>query len=204
MDSLLAERIKQARKKAGLTQVNLARKLGIAYPTLNKYERGHRIPDASLLNRMANILGCSPGWLLSGEGSSTGAQQVSDMVAVSRVPVLDRIPDDFPDSVHEETAEYISMPDLPDGSYSLIVKGDSMSPSIRENDYIVFRPAEDLETGDILVVKNEWGESILRRYRIRNSAPWLVSDNPEYPAVRYDGNYKIIGKVIAVWRKITV
>lgn len=203
MDSSLADRIKLARKKAGLTQVNLAGKLGIAYPTLNKYERGHRIPDASLLNRMANVLGCSPGWLLSGKDTDAGAQPVPDMAALSRVPVLDRISDDFPESVHEETTEYISLPDLPDGSYSLIVKGDSMSPAIRENDYVVFKPAVEPETGDILVVKNEWGESILRRYRIKNSAPWLVSDNPEYPAVRYDGNYKMLGKVIAVWRKIT-
>ena len=204
MNSLLAGRIKSARKKAGLTQVTLAKKLGIAYPTLNKYERGHRTPDASLLNRMAKMLGCNPGWLLSGENLNIDVQSVSEAITLSQTPVLNNVPDNFPESVHEETTEYISLPDLPDGSYSLIVKDDSMSPAIKENDYVVFKPAENFENGNVLVVNNEWGESILRRYRIKNSNIYLASDNPEYPAVMHDKNYKIIGKVIAVWRKIKI
>ena len=66
MANLLSNRITSARKKAGLTQEDLAKRLNIAYSTLNKYEKGHRIPDAILLSQMANILDCDPGWLLSG------------------------------------------------------------------------------------------------------------------------------------------
>lgn len=66
MNMILAERICHARKRAGLTQADLAERLKIALPTLNKYEKGHRIPDAELLSRMADILNCDPGWLLSG------------------------------------------------------------------------------------------------------------------------------------------
>jgi transcriptional regulator with XRE-family HTH domain len=56
------------RKAAGLTQAELAKRLGIANPTLSKYERGHRVPDAGLLCRLAHVLGCDPGWLLTGHG----------------------------------------------------------------------------------------------------------------------------------------
>ena len=69
MNKKLGDRIALARKRAGLTQEELAKKLDIAYPTLNKYERGHRIPDAELLSRMVKLLDCDPGWLLTGEGS---------------------------------------------------------------------------------------------------------------------------------------
>jgi transcriptional regulator with XRE-family HTH domain len=64
----LGERIRLARKKQKFTQANLAQLIEISEQTLNKYEKGHRIPKAEILNRMANILNCNPGWLLSGEG----------------------------------------------------------------------------------------------------------------------------------------
>jgi transcriptional regulator with XRE-family HTH domain len=51
-----------------MTQKALAMKLDIAYATLNKYEKGHRLPDALLLGRIASVLDCDPGWLLSGRG----------------------------------------------------------------------------------------------------------------------------------------
>jgi len=66
MESKLGDRIKEARTREKLTQAKLAQMLEIAEPTLNKYEKGHRIPDATLLSRIANILKCDPGWLLTG------------------------------------------------------------------------------------------------------------------------------------------
>ncbi len=195
----LGKRIKQARNRAGLTQVELAGKLEIAYPTLNKYERGHRIPDASLLSRMAKLLGCDPGWLLSGENTDT-----DHFSYVIQTPVLNKVTDSFPDHVSEEACEYISLPDIPQGSFSLIVKGENMSPAIRENDYVIFNPSANIENGDIIIVNNEWGESMLRRYCTRKSEVFLVSDNPEYQPVMFDGKFKIIGKVVAVWRKLKI
>ena len=76
MDINLSERIRTARKRAGLTQTALAKRLKIALPTLNKYENNHRIPSAELLSRMAILLDCEPGWLLSGEGA--GADRVAE------------------------------------------------------------------------------------------------------------------------------
>ena len=67
MENLLGNRIKEARKRADITQEALSKRLKIAYQTLNKYERGHRIPDAELLRQIAKELNCNPGWLLTGE-----------------------------------------------------------------------------------------------------------------------------------------
>jgi SOS-response transcriptional repressor LexA len=62
----LSERIKEARLKAGVTQADAAKMLGIAFQTFNKYENNHRVPDAELLNRMVDLFGCDPVWLLTG------------------------------------------------------------------------------------------------------------------------------------------
>ena len=50
------ERIKAARKRAGLTQKELGEKLGIAYQTLAQWETGARKPKAETLRRIADAL----------------------------------------------------------------------------------------------------------------------------------------------------
>jgi len=62
----LGERITEARKRTGLTQMKFAEQLEIAYQTLNKYEKGHRTPDAELVHRMVILTKVSAGWLLTG------------------------------------------------------------------------------------------------------------------------------------------
>ncbi len=81
-DNQLGKRIKQARKKVGLTQMKLAKKIGVAYPTLNKYENGHRTPDSMLLANMADILDCDSGWLLSGKSAFNGDVELSEIVNI--------------------------------------------------------------------------------------------------------------------------
>ena len=51
----------------------MARRLSIAHPTLSKYEKGHRVPDAELLRKMVVELRCDPGWLLTGQMTSEDA-----------------------------------------------------------------------------------------------------------------------------------
>ncbi len=200
MANILGDRIKTARKQAGLTQGELAKKLGIAYPTLNKYERGHRVPDSSILSHISGILKCNPGWLLTGDGNDTEAQTVQ----TTRTLVLKKVPDEFPEQVSEESCEYISLPDVPDDTYAVIVKGDSMTPAIREGDYAIFTDNDNINSGDIVIINNEWGESMLKRFHVKDDKTYLISDNPEYPPLPPDAPYKIIGKVIAIWRKIKV
>ena len=52
--------------------MKLAENLGIHVTTLNKYERGKRVPDARTLNRIAKVTGCPSGWLLTGDGAIGG------------------------------------------------------------------------------------------------------------------------------------
>lgn len=62
----LGKRIALARKRAGLTQKDLAAELNIDAVTLNRYEKDHRVPDVPLFGRMVNLLKCDPEWLLFG------------------------------------------------------------------------------------------------------------------------------------------
>ena len=59
--------IAECRKKAGLTQLQLAEKLGITDKAISKWERGIAMPDTSIMLSLCDILCISVNELLSGE-----------------------------------------------------------------------------------------------------------------------------------------
>ena len=59
--------IAEYRKKANLTQMQLAEKLGITDKAISKWERGVAMPDTSIMLELCDILGISVNELLSGE-----------------------------------------------------------------------------------------------------------------------------------------
>ena len=59
--------IAERRKKANLTQMQLAEKLGITDKAIPKRERGITMPDTSIMLELCDILGISVNELLSGE-----------------------------------------------------------------------------------------------------------------------------------------
>ena len=62
------DRVAGARESAGMTQAELARRLGVKKKTLESWENDHSEPRANKLSMMAGMLNVSLLWLLSGEG----------------------------------------------------------------------------------------------------------------------------------------
>lgn len=62
----LARRIAEARRKAGLTQADLADRLGLAQSTLARWESGAREPARAAVKRLAAALGVTAAWLEAG------------------------------------------------------------------------------------------------------------------------------------------
>jgi transcriptional regulator with XRE-family HTH domain len=57
--SMLSQQIAQQRKATGITQQELADRLGISFQAVSKWETGLSCPDISLLPRLAGIFGVS-------------------------------------------------------------------------------------------------------------------------------------------------
>ncbi len=55
----VGERIKEARKKANMTQNELAQKMGIPFQSISQWERDLRKPKYETLARIASALGCN-------------------------------------------------------------------------------------------------------------------------------------------------
>lgn len=62
-DKQIGLRIKQVRKEAGMTQQQLAQRLGIPYQSIGQWERGIRKPKIETLQAIADAIGVSLDYL---------------------------------------------------------------------------------------------------------------------------------------------
>ena len=62
-----SDRLRYQRKLSGMTQKELAAKLGVAYQMIQRYENGMRSPKLETVARFADALGCTPDELYGDE-----------------------------------------------------------------------------------------------------------------------------------------
>jgi len=67
------DRLAAAREQAGMSQGELAKRLGVRLPTLRGWEDDHAEPRANRLSMLAGLLNVSMMWLINGEGEGVGA-----------------------------------------------------------------------------------------------------------------------------------
>ena len=70
------ERIRQARKSAGMTQAELAHKLGISAAGIAQWENDLRNPKIETLRKLADALGVTPGYLLDRKSTRLNSSHI--------------------------------------------------------------------------------------------------------------------------------
>jgi transcriptional regulator with XRE-family HTH domain len=78
----IGERIKAARKAAGLSQTELANRLSKTLRTVQKYESGEIEPSIAIINAMAKELKVSPADLIGYQRPSIELNTISDVLTV--------------------------------------------------------------------------------------------------------------------------
>ena len=68
---MIAERIKHMREQCGMTQVGLAKRLGITRSSVNAWELGISVPSTQYLVELAGIFQVSADYLLGIGGSAS-------------------------------------------------------------------------------------------------------------------------------------
>lgn len=74
-ETQLHERLREARALAGLSQGQVAKKLGMHRPTISEIEAGRRKVSAAEIRSFSELYGVANEWLLTGRTSSSSYDQ---------------------------------------------------------------------------------------------------------------------------------
>jgi repressor LexA len=121
------------------------------------------------------------------------------------LPLVGQVAAGQPVLAEENIEEYLDVPDMvggEDGDYVLRVRGDSMkNAGILEDDYVVVRPADDADNGEI-VVALIGEEATVKRYFREADHIRLQPENEAMEPIRTT-EAKLLGRVVGVFRKVS-
>lgn len=86
----LAARLKWAREQAGLSQGQVAQKLGVHRPTVSQIEAGDRNVRIDELDKFAKMYGVEKSWLLDGDAALVGERDPRVALAARELRKLKR------------------------------------------------------------------------------------------------------------------
>jgi repressor LexA len=120
------------------------------------------------------------------------------------LPVVGQVAAGAPILAEENIEEYLEVPEViggETGDYILRVKGDSMKDAgILEGDYVVVRPADVADNGEIVVALIGDEATVKRFYRDKDSVR-LEPANKAYKPIR-SKDAALLGTVTGVFRKV--
>ena len=126
-----------------------------------------------------------------------------------KVPVLGSVPAGIPLEAIEDILDYeeIDEETAKKGEYfGLKIKGDSMYPLILENDIVIVRKQDVVESGQVAIVMVNGDEATCKKIIINDDGIMLVGYNPAFTPIYYSANdinekpVRIIGRVIEARR----
>lgn len=169
--------LREARIRAGLTQAEISKKIGLSQNQYSNWETGKAKIDSRQILRLSEILGVSVNYLL---GKESPAPEASG--GVVRIPVLGTVAAGIPIYAIEEIVDYEELDEVATHSgdfFGLRIKGRSMEPRILEGDTVIVRRQDDVDSGDIAIVLVNGEEGTCKRV-IKHSggALSLIALNP--------------------------
>lgn len=87
------DRVAAAREMAGMSQAELARRLGVRVSTLRKWENDVSEPRANRLSIMAGLLNVSMMWLINGQGEGLEAPMEEGTLPSNASEILNELRD---------------------------------------------------------------------------------------------------------------
>ena len=196
--------LKAARKKKGLTQIEVAKYIGLTQGAYSAWENGHVKIDSQSLARLAELFGVSMHYLL-------GEDEDAAQPKAFRIPVLGEVAAGLPMMAEENIVDYEEIDPAMAASgelFGLRIKGSSMEPRIKEGDVVIVRKQEDVDTGDTAVVLVNGDSATVKRIKKETNGITLVPNNTAFSPIYYSNDdierlpVRIIGKGLELRGKL--
>lgn len=95
MKNGFSERLRELRKKKNLSQMELAKTVGVHYTHIGRYERGLASrPAADTLKRMAEALDVTSDYLMEGATEEVAKARIEDRELLKQFQQVEKLPND--------------------------------------------------------------------------------------------------------------
>lgn len=210
LKNIVAQNIKIYRKKAGLTQKQLAELLGVKNTAVSNWENGQNSIDTEILFKFCKIFNITLNDVYGIEEESSFVDYtelekygITPLPKMKKLPLLGAIACGKPILAEENIDGYCECPENIDAVFCLRAKGDSMIHArIFDGDVLFIRKQDIVDDGEIAAILIEDEATVKRVYYDREEGTLtLVPENPKFKIMRFHGEQlnqiRIIGKVIA-------
>lgn len=222
----IGARIRQRREQLGLSQDDMAEKVGVRREAVSQWERDETSPKKSRLRELAEFLRCDMGWLLDGLEShrnrgidldesvnatlplATTIREIDVYVGMGGGGLMD---EENPGAAWQFPTDWLKSEirgnDL-DRLRILTLEGDSMAGTLEPGDKVVVDTARCAPSPPGLFVVYDGLALVAKRLEyIEGSEPpriRIISDNPHYqPYERTTGEVHIAGRIMGRWQRLS-
>ena len=199
----IGEIIKKLRERKGLTQEELAMKVGYtSATTINKIESGTNKLKQEKIKIFADVLECTVSELL-GINEINNLHPVSSM-NIRKIALYDSISCGTGGFVDDNIIDYVSLPAEMFSSkkeyFAQYAKGDSMiNANINNGDLVIFEKTSSVTNGMIGCFCVDDNIATCKRLSMTNGQIILLPENPSYsPIITNVETFKCIGKLAFV------
>lgn len=205
----IGDRVKIKRDSLGLTQTQLAEKVGTSQQAIEQLEGG-KTKRPRYLPELSSVLGVSTKWLLEGgeeEIKGDNFKFVGTYTPGKRYPVLSSVQAGcWAEAIEAYTLNEISEwlesdAHIQGRGFWLKVEGDSMTApigqSVPEGNYVLFDTEKEPINGSLVIAKLvDDNEATFKKLIIDAGHKYLKGLNPAWPMVPINGNCTIIGVAV--------
>ncbi len=211
------EIIKKRRKEVGLTLEEIAKSVGVAKGTVQKWESGYiaNIKRDKIM-KLAEVLDVNPMVLIHGEIKKDTSEDsnVSHILngTTRMIPLFESASAGFGALANNYIIDYIPLvinsESEANDTICIKVVGDSMYPKIEDGDVIVVRKQDSVDSGKVGVFLIDGMDAVVKKVVYTTGEDWLElhSFNPEYKTKRFEGidikRVKVLGLVKQVIKNI--
>ena len=186
--SELSRRILQRRLELGLSQEELAQRMGYrSKSSITKLEKVvNDLPQAKL-EELAAALETTPAYQLGLDAPCTPPPGFEPLPKMVRVPLIGSIACGTPITAEQNIEQYIGVPAAWHADFALTCHGDSMAPTICDGDIVCIRCQPEVEQGEIAAVRIG-EEATLKHFHRQGDTVMLLADNAAVcPPMVYTG-----------------
>ena len=183
--AIFSENLNSYIAKSEKTQLEIAKSIGVSPQTFNTWCKGIAIPRMGKVQALADYFNINKSDLIEDKKLNIDTVPIESGYTI---PVLGRVAAGYGKEAVEEVIGQIEIsPALAaKGDYfGLLIKGDSMIPTLYDGDTVIVQRVDDAESGDLVIALVNGHDATCKRLQKYAEGIALIPQNPVYEPMRF-------------------